>query len=299
MSRRERLPNLLLRRLAERLLLPSWGRCRVQMTREQAGRLRGRGKRLTVGGMFRGMLWVGLAGAAAVACSGVSAGVDASVSVGGADFGGSGSASQERAGGAGRRVSAEAGSEPTVEAAGEDGLPQDMEAGAAGEATRAGASGLGGAASAGSGAGGAASASSGGQSGAHQGGSAESGGSAVAGSGASSAGAATVGGAGAPPCVCTTGECCDGCQFRPSYYLLGQRTKTAKCTFVPAMVYNGGTIPASVNLDADYWNVFCTGSSAIDIRYGAHVYSTFGTCGPGASCVDTEQSGNSAKCVTP
>lgn len=99
-----------------------------------------------------------------------------------------------------------------------------------------------------------------------------------------------------PACVCSTGQCCDGCQFRPSYYLLGQWIKSSYCS-----EYDGGTQANpfhAYSLVADYWNVFCTGNSATEFRWGAHIKVVDSPCPSNApKCVDPMTAANSAACA--
>ena len=103
------------------------------------------------------------------------------------------------------------------------------------------------------------------------------GGSFVSGGGASAAGS---GSAGAPPvCACSTGECCDGCNFRPSTFLVAShQVHYVRC---PAGA-------PSHSIGYQYGDLYCGGKDA----------------GPGANWKDTTYSaetcpGGNDVCVYP
>lgn len=106
---------------------------------------------------------------------------------------------------------------------------------------------------------------------------------------------ASGGSAGGPACVCSTGQCCDGCQFRPSSYFLGALPRTSSCSNVPPPSLAGSAIYLEI------WNVFCTGTSATDQRWGAHVNETATQCPYKWTCVDPDHLGTptSAVCMAP
>ncbi|HTA90327.1 MAG TPA: hypothetical protein VK745_12145 [Polyangiaceae bacterium] len=82
------------------------------------------------------------------------------------------------------------------------------------------------------------------------------GGSAAAGA-ASGGSSGTAGSAGAAACECTTGQCCDGCNFQPNTYQVGLG------------VFQMGCAVASTRLITDYRYLNCTGASATAVAWGA------------------------------
>lgn len=119
------------------------------------------------------------------------------------------------------------------------------------------------------------------------------GGAEIGGQGGGSAGSA--GAAGAPACVCSTGQCCDGCQLRPSSYLIGVQPRTSSCLNVPPPSLAGSAIYL------EFWNVFCTGASATEQRWGAHVNETATKCPYQWTCasIDHTDTPTSAVCYPP
>jgi len=160
-----------------------------------------------------------------------------------------------------------------------------------GGSTSAGAGTKGGVSVAGAGQSGLAGAAAGaGQSGAAQGGSgvvaaAGAGGEPTSGAGGAGAGAAgdsagELGGAGggggdgatAPACVCSSGPCCDGCQYLPASHFCGEVIRSSQCL-------------SDGSIDHDYWNLFCSGTDAgACTRWGAHTKFFGYQCGAGLVC---------------
>lgn len=81
------------------------------------------------------------------------------------------------------------------------------------------------------------------------------------GSGGAAAGAANQAGAGAggaaTTCQCATGQCCDGCNFRPNTYRVGLGVVSMGCNV------------AQQYLVTNYLYLNCTGSSATDVVWGS------------------------------
>lgn len=165
-----------------------------------------------------------------------------------------------------------AGESPVVADGGAGGeAVEDATAGSAGTLPELG--GAGGQAGSGAGgvAGASAGASSGGTSAGAGGSTAGAGGSIQAAAGTGGTAGAGGGSAGAPACVCSVGQCCDGCQFRPSTYRCAEhQVHTAHC---PA---DG----PSHWISRQYGDLYCSGSEAgSGTRWVDTVYSV-STCNP-------------------
>jgi hypothetical protein len=132
------------------------------------------------------------------------------------------------------------------------------------------------------------------------GGQAFSGSAAIAGAGGSSAGSAgepasggspsAEGGAGGagpddPLCVCDSGPCCDGCQFRPKSHFCGEVIRSSTCR------------PDGIRIEHDYWNLFCSGTESAECtRWGGHTKYVAPECSEGLICTGPD---GFAECITP
>lgn len=96
------------------------------------------------------------------------------------------------------------------------------------------------------------------------------------------AGGGAGGGAdGGAPCVCDSGPCCDGCNFRPKSHFCGEVSRYQRCSSAKRIEY-------------DYWNLFCNGDSPDCTRWAVHTRYLDTEC-PSASCVESSE--DSASCV--
>lgn len=102
---------------------------------------------------------------------------------------------------------------------------------------------------------------------------------AIGGSG-NEAGAAGAGGEPAEPaCVCDSGPCCDGCNFRPKSFFCGEKIRYSTCREDGARIEN------------DYWNLFCSGTEAAECtRWAVHTRYSVPECGEGLTCVGPDGS---------
>lgn len=73
---------------------------------------------------------------------------------------------------------------------------------------------------------------------------------------------ASAGAGGGVTCECTTGQCCDGCRFRPSSYFLGELPFASACSGTSAVCPSFGK-----DIEVQYSNLFCTGDSADGTRW--------------------------------
>ncbi len=75
-----------------------------------------------------------------------------------------------------------------------------------------------------------------------------------------------------PACVCSTGPCCDGCQFLPKAHFCGETIRSSRCT-------------DSGRIEHDYWNLFCSGTEALECtRWAVHTKYVVPECAAGLVC---------------
>jgi hypothetical protein len=82
-------------------------------------------------------------------------------------------------------------------------------------------------------------------------------------------------GTGEPACVCSSGPCCDGCQYRPKSHFCGETVRDAYCS-------------SETRITRDYWNLFCNADSSECTRWAVHTKYVDSPCHEGGSCVDGE-----------
>lgn len=211
----------------------------------------------------------------------------------GSPFTSAGAASVSGAPGAGGELPSSAGSAAAVggsagagsESAGGSGDGGAVSlAGTGGAALVAGAGGASGNATTAAGGASAGGAPAGGQAGSiAQGGesSAGTGGTPAGGAGGQTNGGASSGGTGGgAACECSTGQCCDGCHFRPSSFFLGKQNYSSSCS---GSQMSPTCASYMYRIEFDERNFFCTGTSATESR-NVHIDFLDTECAIGDVC---------------
>jgi hypothetical protein len=78
-----------------------------------------------------------------------------------------------------------------------------------------------------------------------------------------------------PTCVCSSGPCCDGCQYRPKSHFCGETIRDSWCS-------------TDTRITQDYWNLFCNADSSDCTRWAVHTKYVDAECPNGGTCVEGE-----------